>query len=551
MKQIVVLGGGISGYGSAILAKKKGFGVFLSDAGRIADRYKAKLDEWEVPYEEGGHTEERILAATEVVKSPGIPDTAPMVRKIREAGIPVISEMEFAGRYMGKAKCICITGSNGKTTTTSLIYKIMRDAGMNVALGGNIGESFAWSVATGDYDWYVLELSSFQLDGMYRFRAHVGVLMNITPDHLDRYDHCFQNYADSKMRIVQNMTSRDWFVYSGDDEVIWNELPKYDLRMRQLPFAAKNAVASGAGDAFLCDGKFTATAGKASVEIDTAKLQIKGLHNAYNAMAAALATLAAGVAPAKIRKSLYAFAPVEHRLEPVAEKDGVLWINDSKATNVDSVYYALESMTRPVVWIAGGTDKGYKNFSSGVGFLLTYDTRDVPANAYRGMYLDFRGMMYQKFLGSDNNFYRLEIDYRQYKTLRKRGVLAWTAQTKNVFGDVPLNKYALSGTPFDLRGYYMGQYRDKSSHVVMAEYRQMINTDKGNWVKRMLNHVGYVAWAGCGFMGPNPGKIEGVLPNMGVGLRIEVQPRMNVRLDLGRNMVNKQNLFYFNMTEAF
>ena len=311
MKQIVVLGGGISGYGSAILAKKKGFGVFLSDAGRIADRYKAKLDEWEVPYEEGGHTEERILAATEVVKSPGIPDTAPMVRKIREAGIPVISEMEFAGRYMGKAKCICITGSNGKTTTTSLIYKIMRDAGMNVALGGNIGESFAWSVATGDYDWYVLELSSFQLDGMYRFRAHVGVLMNITPDHLDRYDHCFQNYADSKMRIVQNMTSRDWFVYSGDDEVIWNEIPKYDLRMRQLPFAAKNAVASGAGDAFLCDGKFTATAGKASVEIDTAKLQIKGLHNAYNAMAAALATLAAGVAPAKIRKSLYAFAPVK------------------------------------------------------------------------------------------------------------------------------------------------------------------------------------------------------------------------------------------------
>ena len=245
MKQIVVLGGGISGYGSAILAKKKGFGVFLSDAGRIADRYKAKLDEWEVPYEEGGHTEERILAATEVVKSPGIPDTAPMVRKIREAGIPVISEMEFAGRYMGKAKCICITGSNGKTTTTSLIYKIMRDAGMNVALGGNIGESFAWSVATGDYDWYVLELSSFQLDGMYRFRAHVGVLMNITPDHLDRYDHCFQNYADSKMRIVQNMTSRDWFVYSGDDEVIWNEIPKYDLRMRQLPFAAKNAVARG------------------------------------------------------------------------------------------------------------------------------------------------------------------------------------------------------------------------------------------------------------------------------------------------------------------
>ena len=295
MKQIVVLGGGISGYGSAILAKKKGFGVFLSDAGRIADRYKAKLDEWGVPYEEGGHTEERILAASEVVKSPGIPDTAPIVCKIRAAGIPVISEMEFAGRYTGKARCICITGSNGKTTTTSLIYKIMRDAGMNVALGGNIGESFAYSVATGDYDWYVLELSSFQLDGMYKFRAHIGVLMNITPDHLDRYDHCFQNYADSKMRITQNMTSRDWFVYSGDDAVIRDQLPKYDLRMRQLPFMAHAAVASGAGDAFLCDGKFTATAGKASVEIDTAKLRIKGLHNAYNAMAAALATLALSV----------------------------------------------------------------------------------------------------------------------------------------------------------------------------------------------------------------------------------------------------------------
>ena len=213
MKKIAVLGGGISGYGSAILAKKKEFDVFLSDMGKIADRYKAKLDEWQVPYEEGGHTEERILAAHEVVKSPGIPETAPIVRKIRAAGIPVISEMEFAGRYLGRSKCICITGSNGKTTTTSLIYKIMRDAGLNAALGGNIGESFAYSVATGDYDWYVLELSSFQLDGMYKFRAHIGVLMNIPPDHLDRYGHCFQNYVDSKMRITQNQNSRDYLVY--------------------------------------------------------------------------------------------------------------------------------------------------------------------------------------------------------------------------------------------------------------------------------------------------------------------------------------------------
>ena len=358
MKKIVVLGGGISGYGSAILAKKKGFEVFLTDAGRIADRFRARLDEWEVPYEEGGHTMERILDAQEVVKSPGIPDTAPVVRAIRERGIPVVSEIEFAGRYLGKARCICITGSNGKTTTTSLIYKILRDAGMNVALGGNIGESFAWSVATGDYDWYVLELSSFQLDGMYDFRAHIGVLMNITPDHLDRYDHCFQNYVDSKMRIARNMTSRDFFIYSGDDETIWAQLPKYDFRMKQLPFAARNAVASGAGDAFLCDGVFTAAVGRTSVEIDTARMRIGGLHNAYNAMAAALAALAAGVDPERIRRSIYEFAPVEHRLEPAGEYGGVLWINDSKATNVDSVWYALESMKRPVVWIAGGTDKG-------------------------------------------------------------------------------------------------------------------------------------------------------------------------------------------------
>lgn len=200
---------------------------------------------------------------------------------------------------------------------------------------------------------------------------------------------------------------------------------------------------------------------------------------------------------------------------------------------------------------AGGTENGYKNFNSGLGFLLTYDSRDVPANAYRGMYLDFRGMMYSKMIGSDKNFYRLEIDYRQYKSVGKRKVIAWTAQSKNVFGNIPLTQYALTGTPFDLRGYYMGQYRDKSSHVVMAEYRQMINTDQSTWLKRMLNRVGFVGWAGCGFMGPTPGKIEGVLPNYGVGLRIEVQPRMNVRLDLGKNTVNNQTLFYFNMTEAF
>ena len=360
MKKIVVLGGGISGYGSAVLAKKKGFDVFLSDAGKVAPKYAAVLDEWGVEWEQGSHTMERILAADEVVKSPGIPEKAAVVQALREQGTPIISEMEFAARYMGKARTICITGSNGKTTTTSLIYKIMRDAGMNVALGGNIGESFAYQVATGQFDWYVLELSSFQLDGMYDFRADVAVLMNITPDHLDRYGYCFQNYVDSKMRIVQNQHSLNYFVYSADDEVIAAELAggKYEMRMRQLPFAAKAAVASGAGDGFFDGEEFTATVGKRSVTIDVKKMQIAGLHNAYNAMAAALATLAAGVDAEQVAQSIYAFSPVEHRLEPAGEKDGVKWINDSKATNVDSVWYALESMTRPTVWIAGGTDKG-------------------------------------------------------------------------------------------------------------------------------------------------------------------------------------------------
>ncbi len=358
-KKIVVLGGGISGYGSAILAKKKGFDTFLSDAGEIAPRFREKLDEWGVEYEQGGHSMERILAADEVVKSPGIPEKAPVVKALREKGVPIISEIEFAGRYTGRARTICITGSNGKTTTTSLTYKILRDAGFNAALGGNIGESFAYSVATGDYDWYVLELSSFQLDGVYDFRADIAVLMNITPDHLDRYGYCFQNYIDSKMRIIRNQHSRCAFIYSGDDPVIAAELPKYDMRMRQLPFAARTAVASGAGDAFLDgDGVFTATVGRNTVEIDTAAMKIKGLHNAYDAMAAALAALAAGVCPERVRRSIEEFGGVEHRLEPVLESGGVLYINDSKATNVDSVWYALESMTRPTVWIAGGTDKG-------------------------------------------------------------------------------------------------------------------------------------------------------------------------------------------------
>ena len=358
-KFIAVLGGGISGYGSAILAKKQGFDVLLSDMGTIAPRYRERLDEWGVEYEEGGHSVERILTASEVIKSPGIPDKAPMVKALREKGVPVISEMEFACRYMGKAKTICITGSNGKTTTTSLIYKIMSESGAKVALGGNIGESFAYSVATAEYDWYVLELSSFQLDGMFRFKADVGVLMNITPDHLDRYDYSFEKYAESKMRITQNQTSRDYFVYCADDKTILEQLEKHDIKARELPFMAHAAIVSGAGDAYLVENnEFVASVGKRTLKVDTSRLQIKGLHNTYNAMAAVLATLAAGVDVEQIEKSLYSFSAIEHRLEPVGEKDNILYINDSKATNVDSVWYALESMTRPTVWIAGGTDKG-------------------------------------------------------------------------------------------------------------------------------------------------------------------------------------------------
>ena len=358
-KFIVVLGGGISGYGSAILAKKEGFEVLLSDMGKIAPRYRERLDEWGVEYEEGGHSVERILTASEVIKSPGIPDKAPLVQALREKGVPVISEMEFACRYMGDAKTICITGSNGKTTTTSLIYKIMSDSGANVALGGNIGESFAYSVATGRYDWYVLELSSFQLDGMFEFKADVGVLMNITPDHLDRYDYSFEKYAKSKMRITQNQTPSDYFVYSADDETILRQLEECEVRANELPFMIESCITSESGDAHPTEvDKFEAKVGAKSLTIDISQLKIKGKHNTYNAMAAVLATLAAGVEPEQIEKSLYDFAAIEHRLEPVGERDGIEYINDSKATNVDSAWYALESMTRPTVWIAGGTDKG-------------------------------------------------------------------------------------------------------------------------------------------------------------------------------------------------
>ncbi len=354
MARIVVLGGGESGYGSAVLAKAKGFDVFVSDAGAIAPRYADILKRWDIPFEEGGHTLEKILSAGEIIKSPGIPDKAPAVAGARAAGIPVISEIEFAGRYT-KARTIVITGSNGKTTTTTLIHKILSEAGYDAGLAGNIGESLAYQVATADRDWYVIELSSFQLDGMFDFRADVALLMNITPDHLDRYDYRMESYVASKFRVVQNQRPEDFFIYSADDPVTAANMPA-GLSMTLLPFTACGSPSlRGAWEE---GGVLYAQVDGRGFSMPADELRIRGLHNRYNAMASALAALAAGVDARKIRDSMASFAGVEHRLEPVAEIGGVQWINDSKATNVDSVWYALQSMSRPVVWIAGGTDKG-------------------------------------------------------------------------------------------------------------------------------------------------------------------------------------------------
>ena len=347
IKKIVILGGGESGYGSAVLAKTKGYDTFLSDSGKLSNKYRTLLQAEGIEFEEGGHSEERILAADLVVKSPGIPEKAPIVVALRQKGVSIVSEIEFA-RPFSKGRTICITGSNGKTTTTTLTHRILAEAGFNVAVGGNIGESYALTVAKHDKEWYVLELSSFQLDGCYDFRADVGVLMNITPDHLDRYGYIFQNYVDSKMRIIRNQRPEDTFIYSADDKVILAEVEKLSPVATCTPFGRGNIE----------NGVARVKVGDREVAIDLEKLHIKGLHNAYNAMAATEAALAAGVKEEDILRTLYSFEGVEHRLERVCEIEGVEWINDSKATNVDSVWYALESMHRPTVWIAGGTDKG-------------------------------------------------------------------------------------------------------------------------------------------------------------------------------------------------
>ncbi len=354
MSRIVVLGGAESGVGAAVLAKVKGFDVFLSDMGSIKDNYIKTLQEWDIPFEQGHHSEDQILNADEIIKSPGIPLTAPLVRKAEEKGIHIISEIEFAGRY-DKAKKICVTGSNGKTTTTSLIYYLLQQAGLNVGLGGNIGKSYAYQVATENYDYYVLELSSFQLDNCYDFRPDIAIITNITPDHLDRYGHKIENYAMAKFRITRNLRPEDCFIFDSDDEITIRHLDQIIIRAKKLPFTQKTEVEQGA---YLKDEKIVVKYEKDECDIFLEELALGGKHNIYNSMAAALAAKAAGIDNKVIRNSLETFQPIEHRLEPVLSVGGVLYINDSKATNVDSAWYALECQTKPVVWIAGGKDKG-------------------------------------------------------------------------------------------------------------------------------------------------------------------------------------------------
>ena len=353
MARIVILGAAESGAGAAVLAKVKGFDVFVSDLSSIKDKYKKQLQKYDIEWEENQHTVEKILNADEVIKSPGIPDKAPMVRKIKEKGISVISEIEFAGRYTD-AKLICITGSNGKTTTTSLIYHILKTAGYNVGLAGNIGDSFALQVAEQHFDYYVIELSSFQLDNMYDFKADIAILMNITPDHLDRYDFQMQKYVDAKMRITRNLTEDDAFVFWNDDPVVKEELKKYDIKAQLYPFSEfheTDAIAYAEENEYVIEKP-------TPFNMELEELALRGKHNLYNSLAAGITANIAGVTNEFIRKGLSSFAGVEHRLEKAGKVRGVEFVNDSKATNVNACWYALESMRSPTVLILGGVDKG-------------------------------------------------------------------------------------------------------------------------------------------------------------------------------------------------
>jgi UDP-N-acetylmuramoylalanine--D-glutamate ligase len=355
MKRLVILGGGESGVGTAVLAQQKGYEVFLSDKGKLKDKYKDVLSKHEIKWEEEQHTEALILNATEVVKSPGIPDKVELIKKLKEKGIPVISEIEFAGRYTN-AKKICITGSNGKTTTTLLTYHMLQKAGLNVGLGGNVGKSFAMQVAENNFDYYVLELSSFQLDGMYEFKADIAVLLNITPDHLDRYEYKLENYADSKFRIIQNQTEEDAFIFCVDDEVTMQTIKNKQIKAKQYPISIKQTVETGA---HLENNQLIINTNNTNPLFMTIQeLALQGKHNIYNSMAAGVTGKLVGIRKETIRESLSDFHNIDHRLEVVGNVHGIEFINDSKATNVNSTWYALESMNNPVILILGGVDKG-------------------------------------------------------------------------------------------------------------------------------------------------------------------------------------------------
>jgi UDP-N-acetylmuramoylalanine--D-glutamate ligase len=353
-EKIIILGAGESGAGSAILAKKHGFDVFVSDKGQVKETYREILDKNKISWEEGTHSESIILSAREVIKSPGIPENAPIIKKIREKGIPVISEIEFAGRYAKGIK-ICITGSNGKTTVTNLICHILKKAGKNAAMTGNVGNSFAMAVAEGNFDYYVIELSSFQLDGMYDFKADIAVLLNITPDHLDRYDYKLQNYIDSKFRITQNQQKKDFLIYWDGDPIIKKELSKKKYGMTLMPFSdeLKEGMA-----AYIENDELIIDYQNKTNLMTIHDFALKGRHNTYNSMAAAIAGKILNIRKEVIRESLADFQGVEHRLEPVITVCGINFINDSKATNVNSTWYAIECMENNIIWIVGGVDKG-------------------------------------------------------------------------------------------------------------------------------------------------------------------------------------------------
>ena len=354
MKKLVVLGAGESGIGTALLGQKEGFEVFVSDFGKIKDKYKQVLLHHEILWEEKGHTETKILSADIVMKSPGIPDTAQIIIKLKEKGIRVISEIEFASKFT-EANIIGITGSNGKTTVATMVYQILKEGGLDVALGGNIGDSFAKEVATKDYENYVLELSSFQLDGIEEFASHISILTNLSPDHLDRYDNDYSKYIDSKFRIIMNQTAKDYFIYDADDKNIQEWLSKHTIKPQLLPFSIKKQLKKGA---FIKDKEIIITIDNTKFTMPIAKLGLQGQHNVKNAMAASTASKLLNIRKETIRRSLENFQGVEHRLENVLKINNVKYINDSKGTNVNATYYALDSMETQTVWIVGGVDKG-------------------------------------------------------------------------------------------------------------------------------------------------------------------------------------------------